>query len=203
VTARASPSGSIACRTHGDAYATSVCRHLARDPKQRWFGGYPTNKDPWPAAWCESCNRRRSRQGRRAKADRSEVVTLCHCCYEDARSTGSTYLSADARKGWRQCVKESHAALHRKQERLRKDFDLSEHERWDWDQGTGQIVFSNDGVPAVIARVHFIGSVATPSGTWLWAWANHSFDRKVRDASKKIRDFGEKRRFGASCTWRS
>ncbi len=185
----------VTCDTHGEANATFVCRHLISRPKQRWICDYPSKRNHWPDAWCVDCNRRHKKNGKWTKGIGSEIKVLCHHCYEDRRSIGSTYLDAKTRTAWRRYVAECRKALHGKQHALEKDFALGKHKRWDWNQDTGQIVFSNDGVPAVTARVHFIGSVSTAGGTWLWSWANPSHDRKVRDASKKIRAFGEKHGF--------
>jgi hypothetical protein len=186
-----SPETGVACRSHGSGYATFVCQHLAKRPRQLWCSDYPARNDAWPDASCASCNRRYLRGGKWTKGIASQLKVLCHHCYEDARSIGSTYLGAGSRKAWQRCVPEACAALHQKQERLKQDFALGAHKRWDWDQDSGRIVFSNDGVAAVSARVHFIGTLSSSSGTWLWAWANFNLERRVRDASRKIRAFGE------------
>ena len=195
----------VACASHGQGYATFVCQHLAKRLAQLWFSDYPAKNDPWPDASCASCDRRYLRRGQWTKGIASQLRVLCHHCYEDARSLASRYLGAGSRKAWRRCVSEACAALHERQERLKKDFALGAHQRWDWDQRTGRIVFSNDGIPAVDARVRFIGTLSQSSGTWLWAWANFNLERKVRDASRRIRSFGEEHGFPMLTTakWRA
>lgn len=62
--------------------------------------------------------------------------------------------------------------------------------------------FSNDGVPAVRARIQFIGSFSPLSNTWLWAWANFSIDAPNRALVEKVRELGEERDFPKLTTWK-
>lgn len=66
---------------------------------------------------------------------------------------------------WDALVKESYDFLYKQQDILEEDYLLSKHKRWDYDQDTGDLVFSNDGVPAVIAEFQFVGSISTTSET--------------------------------------
>lgn len=181
----------VTCAHHGESHGAVLCEHLIARPKQRWFCDPPSKRDPWPAAACADCNRRFLRKGTWTRGIVAHLKLVCHHCYDDKRSTASTYLDAACRPAWQRCLAHARAALKARQDRLVKAFALGEHKRWDWDQDTGRIVFSNDGVPAVEARVHFVGSTSAVSGTWLWAWANPHLARKVRDASKRVRAFGE------------
>lgn len=192
----------VRCSTHGEGFATFVCEHLVRRPKQRWFSDYPSKREPRPDASCAACNHRYLRNGKWTKGIAKHIKILCHRCYDDARSRSSTYLGAEARGPWKRCLADARVALGERQRHLAHDFALGSHKRWDWNQSTGQLVFSNDGVPAVVARAHFLGSISTGSGTWLWAWANPSLERKMRDASKKVRAFGEKQGFARLTTAR-
>ena len=90
-------------------------------------------------------------------------------------------------------VTAAHAYATARQDALRSEFALDSWPRWDWDQATCQLVFSEGGTPRVIADIQFVGSVSTETKTWLWSWANPHLDplcaRDVRD----VRLLGESR----------
>ena len=44
--------------------------------------------------------------------------------------------------------------------------------RWDYDLDAGTLVFSDRGVPKVIASIQVVGTTSKSSNTWLWSWAN-------------------------------
>jgi hypothetical protein len=90
-------------------------------------------------------------------------------------------------------VTAAHAYATARQEALRAEFKLGSWPRWDWDQDTGQLVFSAGGEPRIIADIQFVGSVSTESGTWLWSWANPYFDRAVTNDVREVRLLGEAR----------
>jgi len=92
-------------------------------------------------------------------------------------------------------VTECHRQLCSKQDLLESQFSLSKHTRWDYDQATGLLTFSNDGIPAVISNIEIVGSVSTVTDTWLWSWANFHFLPNVRTQIVAVRDFGEKEDF--------
>ncbi|EKE77799.1 DUF6882 domain-containing protein [Gallaecimonas xiamenensis] len=105
-----------------------------------------------------------------------------------------------AEEKWIAQVTESHNYLTDRQDELVAQYKLGEHKRFDWDQDTGSLVFSNDGVVAVIAKVQFVGSVSTTSNTWLWSWANSTVRDNVKDQMHIVRDFGERSGFAALTT---
>lgn len=107
---------------------------------------------------------------------------------------GSPAMTAED-LGWDELVEKSMRYAQERQAELERDFDLSRHERWDLDQDTGALVFSNDGVPAVVAEFQFVGSLSDKSGTWLWAWGNSSIEPGLRDELEAVRAFGEGRGF--------
>src|SRR5439155_17718984 len=57
----------------------------------------------------------------------------------------------------------------------------------------GTIVFSDEGVPQVVARVQLVGSVSKKTGTWLWAWANPSIEAHLRRDLDEVKRLGERR----------
>ena len=59
---------------------------------------------------------------------------------------------------------------------------------WNVDFDRGIISFGNDEYP-----LQFLGSEATSSNTWLWAWENiNGFDDKIISLAKSIKEKGEK-----------
>jgi uncharacterized protein DUF6882 len=74
---------------------------------------------------------------------------------------------------------------------LRDRYGLSTYQRYDWNQDTGTIVFSNDGVPKLLANILFVGSVSTRTNTWLWSWANESISCKLSDRLRAVKEYGE------------
>ena len=81
-----------------------------------------------------------------------------------------------------------------RQDELKDMYGLSDFERYDWDQDEGTIVFSSGGVPGLLARIHFVGSVSAKTGTWLWAWANTSLSDKVTERIHEVRKYGQRHR---------
>ncbi len=69
---------------------------------------------------------------------------------------------------------------------------LHKFERWDLDQKTCELVFSNaDGYKA-ICPAQIIGSYNSTDKTWLWAWANPSVIAPLKVDALKVKAYGEK-----------
>jgi hypothetical protein len=98
---------------------------------------------------------------------------------------------------------DSHAYLTQRQARLDALYGIGGCDRYDWDQETGQIVFSDSGVARVVADVQFVGSISSRSGTWLWAWDNPTISTGLTRAARRVRRFGEQRRIRrlTEATW--
>jgi len=75
----------------------------------------------------------------------------------------------------------------------RKAFQLDSFPRFDWSQWRGELVFSSGATPKVVARIQIVGSHATKSKVWVWAWANPAFPASLRQAVLRIKTFGEER----------
>jgi hypothetical protein len=102
---------------------------------------------------------------------------------------------ADERSDWDQLIENSYRYAEDRQAELEKDFDISKQERFDFNEETGTLIFSNDGEPALIAEVQFVGSYSSETGTWLWAWADSSIEPKLYEKLGRVYDFGEERNF--------
>lgn len=183
----------INCGEHGEAYATYVCAHLVDDPVQEWFCDYPLEDNPWPDSWCAQCNMEFVKEGEwnEKNEDKLAIKLACSHCYEKARSRSVDRLKDEALDAWNSFSAECCESVHDRQENLVVEYELGKHKRWDWDQDAGELIFSNDGVPAVIATIEFVGSISSISNTWLWSWANFGLSENVRTLIKKVRDFGD------------
>jgi hypothetical protein len=187
----------VTCQEHGAATTTYVCSHLAADPVQRWHSARASTDNPWPDAWCDQCNARFLQEGEWNERNFAgvDLRVLCHHCYEAQSANSIARLKGAQLELWQSFVRDCHEELKVKQEALTREYALARHKRWDWDQERAELVFSSDGIPAVIAAIEFVGSVSTRSNTWLWSWANPSTLESVRSRIVTVYDFGEARDF--------
>ena len=87
-------------------------------------------------------------------------------------------------------VTQAHEYLTAQQDRNNKEFALSTYTRYDWNQETGELVFSEHGQPKVIAKIQFVGDVSSKSKTWLWAWANPTIKDSLKQAALQAKQYG-------------
>jgi hypothetical protein len=73
----------------------------------------------------------------------------------------------------------------------RRVFRIGSYARYDWSQETGELVFSDGGVPKLIATIQVVGDFSGTSKTWLWAWANDSIDKKLAVGARRVRRYGQ------------
>src|SRR4051794_16913889 len=79
-------------------------------------------------------------------------------------------------------------AFERKQATLQTRFGLGTHARWDYDQLTGRLEFSDAAGRAVVqAAVTPIGTWSAASNTWQWGWANPSLAEPGRTRAARLR----------------
>ncbi|MBI3546704.1 MAG: hypothetical protein HY081_08975 [Gammaproteobacteria bacterium] len=187
----------LQCAQHGDAFVTYVCKHLVDQPRQRWYCDYPSEDNRWPDAWCQQCDEAFQKEGEwnEKNENATDIKIICNSCYEERLASSLEFLEQDVLQAWNAVVTDCHEELCAKQDALETLFSLSKHKRWDYDQSTGLLTFSNNGIPAVIADVEFIGSYSTVSETWLWSWSNFHLLENVRTRIKAVREYGEHRAF--------
>jgi hypothetical protein len=190
-------SRTIVCSTHGDAHPTYLCEHLVANPVQRWHCGYPSQENPWPDAWCPVCDMEYLKEGEWNENNEGnlKIKLACHHCYESFRSQSAGALEGEELARWSAFATRCHDEFLARQEALEAEFSLDDQEGWSWDQEKGELTFSSDGIPAVIAKVDFIGSFSSQSDTWLWSWANFHLPENARRRMEEVRGFGEEERF--------
>lgn len=183
----------LECAQHGKAYTAYVCEHLIAQPGQKWHCDYPDADNSWPDAWCAICDAHYQAEGEwnERNEDLVPIKLICHVCYEDARTASLERIDGEASVVWNDFLDTCYEDLQKKNEQLNQEFALGSHQRYDWDQAKGELVFSNDGVPAIVAKIDFIGSYSSKTGTWLWAWANFHLLENAITRVLAVRDFGE------------
>lgn len=78
--------------------------------------------------------------------------------------------------------------LHEKQQRLTDDHGMGAYTRWWFDQETETLdFFDSRDMKVLEATVIDIGSYASDSNTWKWAWANDSVLQPLRDKASPLR----------------
>ena len=185
----------VQCNEHGESNAAYVCRHLLDG-----LGiGFNVGIDPdhpdatCPDAWCDDCELRLNDAGEWTEEllKQADIQLVCVHCYSIIRAKNWNQNDAAFEK----LLEESIEYLDGKQATITQEFRIDQHERWDWNQDTAQLVFSNDGKPALICDVVFVGSISTRSETWLWSWANDSNVEGVKKRMREVRAYGEEHRF--------
>ncbi len=82
--------------------------------------------------------------------------------------------------------------LEAKNHALSDQYGLGSYGRWDVDQTTGVLTFSNKGVAAIVCDVDFLGSFSSVTNTWLWGWANESILEPLTKNVLRVREYGER-----------
>ena len=89
-------------------------------------------------------------------------------------------------------VADTSEALELKQANLTRRFGLGSHARWDYDQLTELLRFSDaTGRVLVEASAIVIGTFSSKSQTWKWAWSNPSVPERSRARSARLKELFE------------
>jgi hypothetical protein len=95
-------SKTIDCESHGTAFSTYICGHLAINPRQTWYSRARTEDNQWPDSWCSICHEAYLKQGE--WNDNNEVDLdirlFCNFYYQSHRAQGiGIEISDDASPG--------------------------------------------------------------------------------------------------------
>ncbi|MBS1802856.1 MAG: hypothetical protein JST28_05785 [Acidobacteria bacterium] len=63
------------------------------------------------------------------------------------------------------------------------------HERWDWDDESATLTFTDPSLPTVRINVSIVGTVQGTS--WQWSWANRNITASSKLGMEKVREYGE------------
>ena len=122
-----------------------------------------------------------------------KAVLLCSHCYDEGMASSVDRLAGEALANWDAWADECFAALKQKQGALVEQHDINSYARWDYEQETARLIFSDEGRADLVADIEFVGTLSTVSNTWKWAWANFSLLEPVRSRIAAVRDVGEAR----------
>jgi len=183
----------VECKVHGKCDATFVCKHLLQGDKLGFHRGYdPDNPyDLYPDAWCDECENILEQEGGWNYKSESfaDIKLVCSSCYINARENNWNQDSTAIKE----LIKSGFEYLQSSQDKFMDEYKVSEHERWDWYQETGKLIFSHEGAPVVECDVDFVGTVSNSSNTFMWAWANESFTENIKEKSRAIKVIGEQK----------
>jgi hypothetical protein len=97
------------------------------------------------------------------------------------------------KKEFDELIRESNERLAVCQQRLKAEFKLGSFKRFDLNQITSKLVFSDArGRAKVQADFQFVGTLSERPETWRWAWANDYLVPAMKRSSRKLRSFGER-----------
>jgi len=80
------------------------------------------------------------------------------------------------------------------QDKFQEDYDVNWYENWFYNQATGLLTFST-GDQELNFKYFDVGSFSEKSNTWKWSWDNDQTLDKVKDATKLVREFGQRHNF--------
>ena len=89
----------------------------------------------------------------------------------------------------------SYEYLNTQQETCMSDYKISTYENWYYDQLTGLLTFSDNGITKLIIEFEDVGSVSEVTNTFLWAWANPHTEEKVKSEIIKVKEYGIEHNF--------
>ena len=96
-------------------------------------------------------------------------------------------MDEDAYRRW---ADRAIAALGATMDAAKRDLRIGEFPRYDYDLRTRRFWWSEGGVPRVEATAIGVGTVSKTSGTWLWAWANPSWNDMASPEWDRLRAHG-------------
>jgi hypothetical protein len=91
--------------------------------------------------------------------------------------------------------KKAYEYLNKQQDTCNLVYKINTYQDWYYDQLTGELTFSNNGVKKLIIDYEEVGSVSEITNTFLWAWANPHLEEKIKSTISKVKQYGEERNF--------
>lgn len=88
----------------------------------------------------------------------------------------------------------SNWTMRERMDKVQKEFKLDAYKQFAWDAWRGELVFANGGVPGVVAKIQVAGVLTGKKNpVWTWAWSKPDLLPPVKQASLRVRRFGEER----------
>ena len=95
-------------------------------------------------------------------------------------------------KEYTDLLKKSREYMLGQQEIIKKQYDLNDYERMDYEQDSGKMIFTLKDGRKVIMSFQVVGSVSDRSNTWMWSWDNPYLLDNITEDMFKVKDYGEK-----------
>ena len=111
-----------------------------------------------------------------------------------AQTTNTTLSELDT-ISFENLSKKSYEYLTKQQEICQTEYKMGSYQDWYYDQTTGKLTFSDNGVVKLSIDYEDIGSYSLETHTWLWSWDNSSVEENVKQQIETVRKYGEKRNF--------
>jgi hypothetical protein len=91
---------------------------------------------------------------------------------------------------YKNLLKQSREYLLEQQEIITKKYGINDYLQMDFEQETGEMVFTLKGGKKVIMSFHVVGSISDRSNTWMWSWDNPYMLENVTEEMLKVKAFG-------------
>jgi hypothetical protein len=187
-------SETVVCGIHGKTPACFACRHVAIGIACGWHGGVDEG-------WCDYCEERVAKAGEWTKELAADLKVLCTHCFAEARENNRRVPGALTGFNVRLAEDEQHqlfqAGLDHTnvlQARAQSRWDIGvggKARRWDFDEETRTVRFSDGGTPVVIADARMVGTYSTKDGSFQWAWVPYPANEPLIRDVVGMRAFGE------------
>jgi hypothetical protein len=188
------------CDRDGDAAVGLVCRHAAAGVACGFHGDDPSDDDPCPMAWCDLCDElvADGDDWTEEALAAASFRPVCSSCYDRARADNEDVPDLACGAAARMTDDEMDALMQhalasgkQAQQTSHDEWGWMDRASWDYDHDAATITFTGAGLPRLRASASIVGSYASASGTFEWAWtrADSGVDARIAGA----RAFGEVR----------
>jgi hypothetical protein len=135
----------VECATHGASSGALVCRHLCTGEGLgfHYFADRDEDCIECPDAWCDGCHAvlDGADDWTDPFVEHADFQVVCARCYALIRARN--WHQDDA--AYEELLESSVQFLQERQRVLSRDFNLGEHQRWDYDKDQATLTFSTDG----------------------------------------------------------
>ncbi|MFT4018471.1 MAG: hypothetical protein QM668_16015 [Agriterribacter sp.] len=91
--------------------------------------------------------------------------------------------------------KRAYDYLNKQQDICNSVYKIGAYQNWYYDQLTGELTFSDNGIKKLIIDYEEVGSVSEVTNTFLWAWGNPHLEEKIKSEIVRVKEYGQKRKF--------
>ena len=119
-----------------------------------------------------------------------QLATLTMAITASTGLTGCSQRAAMSEKQFNAFVEECKQELQPKLETAITKWHFDTFKRYDLDQTTGTLVFTDDTGRKFSCTVQVVGTFSTASQTWLWSWASPWVTDALKRDAEAVREFG-------------